>query len=126
MGSSASRASGQEYGQGRQTAASVSARIVHPDAFVRAAHNFGHPGMLRQHRIDEGVVSVQQTEKGTVVVNHILNEPDRRREHCLAQRIIEAWEALAIDWVVFFEPAEIEPVAGKVDGQPARGNNSPA
>ena len=75
--------------------------------------------MTRKRRIDERVVAVQHVEHGTVMPDHILHESDRLLEHCLAQLVREAGETLAIDGVMLFEAAEVEPVARELERQAA-------
>ena len=48
----------------------------------------------------------------------VADEPDRLLEHRLAQLVGELREALAIDRVVLFEAAEVEPVAAELGRQP--------
>ena len=50
-----------------------------------------------------------------VVADHVLDEPDRLLEHRLAQVVVEAGEALAVDGIVLLEAAEVQPVAGELE-----------
>ncbi len=51
------------------------------------------------------------------MLDHVFDEADRLLEHGLAQIVVEGGEALAVDRVVGFEVAEIQPVAGELGGQ---------
>ena len=55
---------------------------------------------------------------GPVVLDHVQEEPDRLLEHRPPQLVVERREAAAIDAVVLLEPAEVEPVAAELGGQP--------
>ncbi len=75
--------------------------------------------MPRQHRVDEGVGSVHQFHYRAVTLHQIGHEANRFLEHGLAQLVGERGKALAIDSLVRFEPAEIQPVPPELGGQPA-------
>jgi predicted nucleic acid-binding protein len=69
---------------------------------------------------DKRVIAVQQVEDGTVVADHVLDQTDGLLEHRLAQIVIETGKALAIDRIVLFKAAEVEPVAGEFQRQSSR------
>jgi hypothetical protein len=75
--------------------------------------------VLREDRIDEGVLRPDEVEHRAVVRDDVEEEADRLLEHRPAQRAVEAREALAVDGVVLLEAAEIEPVAAELERQSA-------
>src|SRR6185312_3732111 len=51
------------------------------------------------------------------MLHHVADKVDRLLEHCLAQAVGEGREAVAIDAIVVFELAELEPVAAEFRGE---------
>jgi len=76
--------------------------------------------MPGENRIHKRVVGIQEIEHRTVIADHIFDKAHRLFEHCLAQLVIKAGEAIAVHRVDLFKAAEIEPVAPEFDGQVTR------
>src|SRR5438552_2741381 len=70
--------------------------------------------MSGQDGLYKCVVRVKEIEDGTVLLDEIEEEVDRFFEHGFAQVVIEAFKTLAVDAVVLFETAEIEPIAAEL------------
>ena len=113
----AGRVLGQENRHRQQSAPRVLLRFVYtnPVPFRRLRH----PVVPGENRVDERVVAVQEIEDGSVPLNDVEHEADRLLEHGFAQLGREGWEPLAVHGVVFLEPADVEPVAGKLGRQAA-------
>src|SRR5258708_1825724 len=75
--------------------------------------------MLRKQRVDECAIGVEKIEHRTILADNVDEESQRLFEHRPAELVREAGEALAVDAVVLFEAAKLEPVAGELGGQPA-------
>lgn len=99
---------------GQQTTASVLIGIVHANPGVAFAFYFRHAVMRRQGAIHERVAAVQHIEHRAIVTDCVLDKPDWLLKHRLAEIAIEAGEALAVDVIVGFEMAKIEPVAAEL------------
>lgn len=67
----------------------------------------------------KGVLGVEEVEDGAVAADDVFDEADGLFEHGLAEVVVEGGEAAAVDGVVGFEAAEVEPVAGELGGEAA-------
>ena len=92
--------------------------VIDSNPCVLAALYHGHAVVSGQHRIDKGIFAVQDVEQRAVVAEEIVHKAHGLLEHGLAQFVGETGEAFAVDGIVFFEAAEIEPVAGEFGGEP--------
>src|SRR5215207_2462334 len=90
---------------------------AHP--IIRAGTDLGHAVVTGERGIYESVVAVQEIEHGPILAHQIDEEADGLFEHGGTQRIVEGGEAFAIDAVVLFETAEIEPMARELHGEVA-------
>ncbi len=111
-GAQAGRVLGQEDRHRKQPAARIFLRVVQADP--RAVDRLGHSVVPGKNRVDERVVAVQEIEDRAVPLNDVQHKANRLLEHRVAQVAGEAWEPLAVHGVVFLEPANVEPVAGKL------------
>src|ERR1700730_13044181 len=75
--------------------------------------------MLGKQRIDEGIPAVKQIENGAVSLCHIHEIADWLFKHRLPKFVGETREPLAVDGVVLFETAEIEPISAELGRQAA-------
>ena len=71
--------------------------------------------MLRQRFIQEGVIGIQQGKKGSIVAEHVLEKPDGLFIHFPAEPCEGGVESLVLV-IVLVEPADMQPLAGKLDG----------
>ena len=67
--------------------------------------------MAGKHRIDKRIIAEQQVKNRAIIPHQIEEKLDRFFKHRLPQIVVELWEPLPIDRVVFFKAPKIEPVA---------------
>src|SRR5258706_398359 len=77
----------------------------------------GHAIVSGQDWIDEGMVTVGEIEHRAIPPDEINEKTDRLFKHRLAQFVVEAFESLAVNGVVFFKPAKVQPVAPELRSQ---------
>ena len=70
--------------------------------------------MSGERRVDERVVAVKEIEHRPIVLDEIDEEPDRFLEHGARAVRCRMPGNVRDPRVVFFEPAEVEPVAGEL------------
>ena len=71
--------------------------------------------MLHQDPVDESVIRIEELDYRTILMNEIDEEADRLLKHRLAQFVIEGFESLTIEAVMFLKAPEIEPIAPELD-----------
>ena len=114
-GPQARRVGGQEYRHRREAPSAVTPRVFDSNPFVGTDIGDGDSVVLGQDRVDERVIGVEEIKHRAISLNDIDEKANRFLIHRLSKFVCKAGKPAAIDAVVLFETAKIEPIAAEFD-----------